>query len=56
MNQIEVAIGQYTRTILELSGRVAQAAVELSAAQEEIARLTKELGLKPPVEEATAEE
>ncbi len=47
MNQIDAAISQYTKTIVDLSGRLAQAAAELAAAQERIEELEKS---KPKLE------
>lgn len=43
MNQIDAAIGQYSKTIIELSARLAQAAAELMIAHEKIEEQTKEL-------------
>ena len=52
MNQFAIAVQQYEKTILELSARVATAAIELAGAQEKLSAIEKERdALKAALEE-----
>ena len=43
MNPVDVIVGQYARTILELQARLAQAACEVTQLTEDNAKLRQEL-------------
>ena len=49
-NQIQAAIDQYVKTILELQTRVANAAAELQGAAERIKQLEEEVSMLKPKE------
>ncbi len=47
MNALDIVANQYLATIAQLSARIAQAALELTQAQERIAELEKAAQTKP---------